>query len=93
MSKSYVQGRKKRLYVENLARPRENKHLFKIIDSIKDKYHLTIVTAASRRNTMDILTYFGYEDMFEYIVTQEDIIKVKSNPEGFFGNAILWNKC
>ena len=32
---------------------------------------------------MDILCYFGYEDLFEFLVTQEDITKVKPDPEGF----------
>lgn len=32
---------------------------------------------------MDILNYFGYKHLFEYIVTQKDITKVKPDPQGY----------
>lgn len=78
-----IHERKKNAYAENLGKARENKHLFEIIDILKEKYHLALVTTASRKNTMDILSFFGHENLFEYIVTQEDIVKTKPDPEGF----------
>ena len=44
---------------------------------------MAIVTTASRQNTIDILSYFGYGNTFGYLVTQEDITEVKPNPQGF----------
>ena len=32
---------------------------------------------------MDILSHFGYDKLFELIVTQDDITKVKPDPQGF----------
>lgn len=74
---------KKDNYVQNLDKAIENKHLFAMAKAMCATYHLAVVTTASRKNAMDILSYFGYENLFEYIVTQEDITRVKPDPEGF----------
>lgn len=74
---------KKEAYAKNLDKARVNSHLFEMIQCMKDTYHLAIVTTASRKNTNDILKYFGYMDLFEFMITQEDITKVKPDPEGF----------
>lgn len=74
---------KKDTYAANLSKARVNIHLFEMIKTMRSNYHIAIVTTASRKNTTDILTYFGYQDLFEYMVTQEDITKVKPNPQGF----------
>lgn len=74
---------KKRYYEENLQEARANQHLFRILTSIKTEYFLAIVTTASKKNTQEILQYFKYEDLFDFIVSQEDIINAKPDPEGF----------
>lgn len=74
---------KKDLYQNNLCRARENSHMFRMIDSMKETYYVALVTTASKKNTMEILKYFGYDMLFDYVVTQESIINQKPNPEGF----------
>lgn len=74
---------KKEAYARNLNKARENVHLFKMIEVMKAVYYTAVVTTASRQNTSDILGYFGHQDLFEYIVTQENIAKVKPDPQGF----------
>ena len=78
-----VHKAKKMKYATNLHRARINIHLFELIKLMKNHYHIAIVTTASRKNTLDILEYFGCLDLFEYIVAQEDITKVKPDPQGF----------
>lgn len=78
-----VHNRKKILYSKYLDKSIENKHLFNIIKSIKDEYYISLVTTASRKNTIEILTYFNKVELFDYIVTQEDITKTKPDPQGF----------
>lgn len=78
-----VHDRKKSYYKSFLGEARLNEHLFRIIDSLKDDYHIAIVTTASKANVNDILDYFNVRDCFEFFVTQEDIKKPKPNPEGF----------
>jgi beta-phosphoglucomutase len=79
-----VHKEKKELYTQYLGKARINKHLFNIIDKIKEDYYIAVVTTASKKNTMDILCYFGYQDYFDYIITQEDIRKKKPDPECFY---------
>ena len=78
-----VHKAKKNAYRENLGKARENKHLFQMIKNIQNEYYVAIVTTASRKNTIDILSHFDYEGLFDLIISQEDITKVKPNPEGF----------
>ena len=74
---------KKAAYHENLQYAKENTHLFRMIECIRDTYHLAIVTTASRQNATYILQYFGHEDLFELLITQEDVMMPKPDPQGF----------
>lgn len=74
---------KKKFYEENLSHARVNLQLFRIMETMKQNFHLAVVTTASRKNTMDILMYFGYDNLFELLITQEDITKTKPDPQGY----------
>lgn len=74
---------KKKRYLANIDKARANIHLFEMIKMMKEKYHVAIVTTASQKNVSDILKHFGYDSIFELVVTQEDITKVKPDPQGF----------
>lgn len=78
-----VHRAKKRTYRTNLDKARINEHLFEIIKGMRAMYYIAVVTTASKKNVMDILTYFGYEDLFEYMITQEDTTRVKPDPQGY----------
>ena len=78
-----VHKAKKAAYAGNLDKARMNKSLFDIIQGIKSEYYCAIVTTASRHNAIDILSYFCVEDFFDLMITQEDITKVKPDPQGF----------
>ncbi len=79
----YVHDRKKELYSKYLDKVKVNHHLFNIIHAIKQDYNLAVVTTASKKNTYEILDYTGKREVFDLILTQEDITKAKPNPEGF----------
>lgn len=74
---------KKAAYSRNLAYARENTHLFNLLCLLRRDYHTAIVTTASRKNTMEILTHFHREALFDLILTQEDMTRMKPDPEGF----------
>ena len=78
-----VHKRKKELYSSFLCESMINASLFCIISSIKKDYHIALATTASRRNTEDILSFWSKTELFELIVTQEDVVNVKPDPEGF----------
>ena len=74
---------KKDYYKKFLDEAVMNRHLFDMIDAMRDTYFTAIVTTASRKNVEDILGRFGVLDSFDYCITQEDIHKPKPDPEGF----------
>lgn len=74
---------KKENYSKYLDKAVMNVHLFEIIRLIKNEYIIALVTTASRKNTEDILNHFEVLDLFDCLITQEDITKTKPDPEGF----------
>ena len=74
---------KKKYYGDFLSEPEENKHLFEIINAIRNEYYIVLVTTASRKNSEDILKYHNRLDEFDLIISQEDVKKKKPDPEGF----------
>lgn len=86
-----VHDRKKELYSQFLKEARINTHLFTFLESIKNDYYLAICTTASKKNTYQILEYFKKKDLFDLIVTQDDVKKAKPDPE-IFNYAISYFK-
>lgn len=78
-----VHTQKKIAYQKNLDKARINSHLIRMIKLMKESYNTAIVTTASRKNTVDILKYFGCEDLFDLLITQEDVAEIKPSPEGY----------
>lgn len=78
-----IHKRKKELYSRFLDKARVNEHLINIAKNIKEEYNLVIVTTASKKNTYDILEHFNLFDLFDLILTSEDVKKNKPDPEGY----------
>lgn len=78
-----VHEAKKKAYAGHLDKAKVNEHLFRMIDDMKTDYHISLVTTASKANSNEILRFYGYEDFFEYMITQEDLTKMKPDPEAF----------
>ena len=76
-----IHEKKKEIYSRYLKFAHINQSLFSLIDSLKTDYIVALATTASKRNTMDILNAFGKKEVFDYIITQEDIDKLKPDPE------------
>ncbi|MDO5311295.1 MAG: HAD family phosphatase [Clostridia bacterium] len=79
-----VHDLKKDLYSCYLYTAVENTHLFSIMRSLREKdYYTALVTTASKKNVMDLLSCFGRENEFDLIVTQENVSKNKPDPEAY----------
>ncbi len=74
---------KKVKYTEYLKESIENKFLFDIIKGLKNDYYIAIVTTASRKNCEEILSYHNRLDIFDLIISQENVKRKKPDPEGF----------
>ena len=86
-----VHKRKKEAYALNLKYAKLNVHLMNNIKMIRNDYYTAIVTTASKKNTLEILQFFDCQELFDLILTQEDICHVKPNPEGFLKAMSFFN--
>lgn len=74
---------KKTAYKNHLDKAALNKGLVDIIRLMKSEYKTAVVTTASRENCYDILKQFNLTELFDLILTHDDITEAKPNPEGF----------
>lgn len=75
-----IHERKKQFYPECLRYAKVNGHLAAILKAMKHDYHTALVTTASKANVECILERFGLENLFDLVVTQEDVEKSKPDP-------------
>ena len=54
-----------------------------MLQIMKDFYHIALVTTASQKNSEEILNFFKKRDLFELIISAEDVKNKKPDPEGF----------
>ncbi|WP_338944691.1 HAD family hydrolase [Fusobacterium pseudoperiodonticum] len=74
---------KKNIYTQYLDKARKNELLFLMIQEIKKKFYISIVTNASKKNVKDILEKFSVKNLFDLLITQEDVKNPKPSAEGF----------
>lgn len=75
--------KKQEVYSKYLEYGKVNQALVDLIKSRNNECKAALVTTASRKNTFDILNKFCFVDLFDLILTHENIEKDKPNPEGF----------
>ena len=78
-----VHDRKKELYSACLGAARKNEALFALLAAMRPTARLGLVTTGSRQNATEILDYFGCRDWFAVILTSEDVVHNKPDPEGY----------
>ena len=78
-----IHKRKKDAYSKYLDCARINTGLVNLLIKSKGEYRIALVTTASQKNTEDILKRYNLMGIFDLILTHEDIIKSKPDPEGF----------
>lgn len=80
---SQIHNAKKVLYPKHLDKAVLNDGLVDIIRALKGNYKTAVVTTASKENCYKILSRFNLVELFDLILTHDDITKSKPNPEGF----------
>ena len=78
-----IHNLKKNIYQEHLDKAKKNELLFLMIEEIKEKFYISIVTNASKKNVEDILEKFSVKNLFDLLITQEDVENPKPSAEGF----------
>jgi beta-phosphoglucomutase len=74
---------KKAAYKKYLNKAILNQGLADILYTMHGKYKISLVTTASKQNTDDILNQFQLTEIFDLILTHDDIKKTKPEPDGF----------
>lgn len=74
---------KKEAYQKHLDKAVMNQGLVDIIRLMRSEYKTAVVTTASKENCYDILKRFGLLELFDLVLTHDDIAKSKPDPEGF----------
>lgn len=74
---------KKKSYSEFIHLSKVNTHLFDIIDALKPTHNIAIVSSASKSNCLEILEHYKKIELFDIIITNEDVTKHKPDPECF----------
>lgn len=74
---------KKIAYRNHLDKAVLNQGLVDIIRLMRSEYMTAVVTTASKENCEDILKQFNLEDLFDLVLTHDDVTKSKPDPEGF----------
>lgn len=80
---SEMHKRKKCAYGKYMDKARLNSGLADLLRLSKEEYKIVLVTTASRENTCDILHKFGLYELFDLVITHEDVTHSKPDPEGY----------
>ena len=75
-----VHKRKIELYAECLKFAEPNHALIDILQAIKPVYYIALVTTATKANVERILAHFGLTELFDTVITQEDVSRTKPDP-------------
>lgn len=78
-----IHRRKQEAYRKYLKYAKVNFALIDLIKFRNNECKAALVTTASKKNTYDILNRFCLENLFDLILTHDDIEKTKPDPEGF----------
>ncbi|MBO5551938.1 MAG: HAD family hydrolase, partial [Lachnospiraceae bacterium] len=70
-------------YKDYLGEARLNMMLFDFLRGMGDRYHMALVTTASKENVCNMTEHFGLKEYFELVLAAEDIPRHKPDPEGF----------
>ena len=78
-----IHDAKLELYGTCLDRAVPNDNLVELIRAVRNLFNIALVTTASRKNTEQILRHFGHNDLFDLVITQNDVVHKKPDPEGY----------
>ena len=79
-----IHKKKLACYTKHFGSIQPNRHLFAIAEGLKRSgTKLCLVTTASEKNTLELLDFFQYTDIFDLLVTQETVHALKPAPDAY----------
>lgn len=74
---------KQERYSSYLSYARCNHFLVDLLKAMRATHKTALVTTASRQNCIEMMQQCGLNDLFDLVLTKEDVEHAKPNPEGF----------
>ena len=81
VSIDFIRMRKADIYIEKIGEVSINWGLVNLLKSLSNYFLIGLVTNASKRNVLSLLNYFELTDLFQVIVTGDDVSEPKPSPE------------
>jgi len=78
-----VHRRKQELYAQRLGALRANEPLVALLRQARPAFRTGLVTSASRAAVLPLLRHFGWEGAFDAVITGDDVVAAKPDPEGY----------
>ena len=76
-----IHDKKKKYYKNYLSEAVVNQELIDFIKANRHRSYIVLSTTASRDNCYEILEHFHLKHLFDKIITKEDVVKTKPDPE------------
>lgn len=76
-----VHDKKLAYYKSYIRKAKLNDELIKHLIEVKPTTYIALVTTATKKNCSDLLVAFGLRDLFDLMITKEDVSCVKPSPE------------
>jgi HAD superfamily hydrolase (TIGR01509 family) len=70
-------------YGQNMKMTRANLKLISFLESIKPHYIAVLVTTAKRHNADTVLSHYKIENLFDHMISAEDVSYSKPDPESY----------
>jgi beta-phosphoglucomutase len=80
---SRIAGRKGELYRSAIGGLRINTPLLGLVAAVRPALRTALVTTASAVNVGAILSHFGIRELFDVVVTGDDVVSHKPDPEAY----------
>lgn len=78
-----IHKRKKEAYSKYLKYAKLNRSLAELIRLCKVQCHTALVTTASKKNVWELLEYLGVVELFDLVLTRDDVERGKPDPQGY----------
>jgi beta-phosphoglucomutase len=76
-----IHEKKKELTKTNFDKILLNRQLVSLLEILKNDSYLCVVTTASKETVISVLSFFKLQSLFDCIISGEDVIMHKPNPE------------
>ena len=80
---SHIGEQKSEYYKKLIHLSKLNSRLIHFVDAMRPNHSIVLVTSAKHKNALEVLKYHNIVEVFDHIITAEDVENPKPSPEGY----------